>query len=91
MILSIRLGKKDKDLEEYFQSVGEGKQSEQAKRLIRMGLAAQGLNMLQLLAERGLISPVAAEAIGSGAGSDKAVSEQQAQEFLNNMAASWSD
>jgi len=89
MGLTIRFGKDDKDLAEYFASIEQGAQSKQAKHLMRLGLAVQGINFLEQLIDKGIVAPLEVSVTSDKPQKEKGVGKKEEEEFLSNLASSW--
>lgn len=87
MTLTVRFGKDDHDLARYFDSLAEGSKSEKAKELMRRGLAVEGIDLLQLLVEKGIINTLEV-AVANGRNETRA-SQEQEEEFAANVMSSW--
>ncbi|WP_288925277.1 hypothetical protein [Aminobacterium colombiense] len=86
-VISVRFNQGDQDLQEYFNSLEPGKRGEEAKSLLRLGLAVRGIDLLQQLVEKGIVSP-----LGMVPGQQTklvAASKEDQEIFIKNMAGSW--
>lgn len=88
-VISVRFNQGDQDLQEYFSNLEAGKKSEQAKLLIRRGLAVQGIDVLQQLVQKGVISSLQVSL--GGQPQFTAASKEDEELFIKNMARSWED
>jgi|LSQX01.2.fsa_nt_gb UDP-N-acetylmuramoylalanine-D-glutamate ligase len=85
--ITLRFNQEDGDLEEYFNALERGQKSEQAKKLIRLGLAVKGINILQQLIERGIVDPL--QVAVADTRPKKFASQSDEEMFIKNMAGSW--
>lgn len=86
--ISIRITEEDQDIVSALNEVAHGQRSDRIKKLIRLGLAVEGINALELLVEKGIVKPLEVAATMEPL-RQEVLDEQKSAEFVKNILDSF--